>query len=273
MAKASSPRSTPSASPASASRGSASPAAAKSGKAKKAAAKKVGANASVVQKSTSTVSQSKSNSLATGKSSAMNSATISGAKAKSGAAAAAKSATRPSAGAGRAASKASPSRASDPKAAAGRAVGARDGATTSKSSKPASPKSIGESRSKRPSTHREPQVDVLAAQAAAKQSRERPGDKKSSGNVEADDRTSRSAGRHSGAGDAEYVTEKGDARRRDPDINKNSQAQKDDVRDGQRDQDPHPKKRSDGGRLQDGGARQAQASRSRPPQTTGPTRK
>lgn len=63
-------------------------------------------------------------------------------------------------------------------------------------------------------------------------------------------------------------TEKGDARRRDPSINKNSQAQKDDTRDGQRDQDPHPKKGRDGS-VQDGGARQAQQSRSRPPQSIG----
>ena len=134
-------------------------------------------------------------------------------------------------------------------------------------------KSIGESKSKRPSTLRKPEVDVLAAQAKAKQSRESAAKQKPEGKVEADDRTSRSAGRHSGASDAEYVTEKGDARRRDPDVNKNSQAQKDDTRDGQRDQDPHPKKRSDGAKIQDGGARQAQVSRSRPSQSTGPTRK
>ncbi len=136
-------------------------------------------------------------------------------------------------------------------------------------------KSTGESRSKRPSTVREPEVDVLAQQAAARQSRESAAKQESRGTakVEADDRKSRSAGRHSGVSDADYVTEKGDARRRDPDVNKNSQAQKDDVRDGQRDQDPHPKRRSEGGRLQDGGARQAQVSRSRPPQTTGPARK
>ncbi|MGH8598774.1 MAG: hypothetical protein ACREXT_19155 [Gammaproteobacteria bacterium] len=66
-------------------------------------------------------------------------------------------------------------------------------------------------------------------------------------------------------------TEKGDASRRDPDTNKNSQVQNDDARDGQRDQDPHPKKRKDG-KSRDG-ARQAQVSRSRPSQTTGPTRK
>ncbi len=119
---------------------------------------------------------------------------------------------------------------------------------------------------------------MIAEQAAAKQAREsaakqKPAKGEGKGRIEADDRTSRSAGRHSGASDAEYITEKGDARRRDPDVNKNSQAQKNDVRDGQRDQDPHPKKRSDGGKTQDGGARQAQISRSRPSQTTGPTRK
>lgn len=134
-------------------------------------------------------------------------------------------------------------------------------------------KSIGESKSKRPSTKREPQVDVLAQQAAVKAEREADAKQKpGKGKVEADDRSSRSAGRHSGAADAEYVTEKGDARRRDPNINKNSQAQKDDVRDGQRDQSPHSNRRNDG-QTQDGGARQAQASRSRPPRTTGPTRK
>ena len=58
------------------------------------------------------------------------------------------------------------------------------------------------------------------------------------------------------------AVEKGDARRRDPDINKNSQAQRDDVRDGQNDQDPHPKKGKDS-HSQDGGSRQAQQSRSR----------
>lgn len=139
--------------------------------------------------------------------------------------------------------------------------------------KTATKKSIGESRSKRPSTKREPQVDVLAQQAAAKAARaDQAKQKPTRGKVEADDRSTRSSGRHSGAGDAEYVREKGDARRRDPDVNKNSQAQKDDVRDGQRDQSPHPNKRSDG-QTQDGGARQAQASRSRPPQTIGPNRK
>lgn len=134
-------------------------------------------------------------------------------------------------------------------------------------------KSIGESKSKRPSTKREPQVDVLTQQAAAKSARASTAKQKpEKEKVEADDRSPRSAGRHSGAADAEYVTEKGDARRRDPDVNKNSQAQKDDVRDGQRDQSPHSNRRNDG-QTQDGGARQAQASRSRPPQTVGPTRK
>ena len=63
-------------------------------------------------------------------------------------------------------------------------------------------------------------------------------------------------------------TEKGDARRRDPDVNKNSQAQKDDVRDGQRDQDQHPKKGGND-KAQDGGDTQGSHSRSRPSQTIG----